>query len=101
MGRHSIYAIAVALVFTVVPHIFTRGGREVGASGKHKVLLQPDGSIVSGGTVVKDKNYTQLLEILRKFTKKVLNMVLIISRDPVSFKHDDKLLETCKIIAAY
>ena len=45
------YSIAVALVFTAVLHIFTRGGREVGARGKDEVLPQPDGSIVSGGTV--------------------------------------------------
>ena len=47
----GIYSIAVALVFTAVLHIFTRGGREVGARGKDEVLPQPDGSIVSGGTV--------------------------------------------------
>jgi hypothetical protein len=47
----GIFSIAVALVFTAVLHIFTRGGREVGARGKDEVLPQPDGSIVSGGTV--------------------------------------------------
>jgi len=48
----GIFSIAVALVFTTVLPIFTRSGREVGACGKDKVLLQPDGSMVSGGTVV-------------------------------------------------
>ena len=43
--------IAVALIFTAVPHIFTCGEREVGPRGKDEVLPQPDGSIVSGGTV--------------------------------------------------
>ena len=47
---HSIYSIVVALVFTAVLHIFTHGGREVGARGKDEVLPQPDGSIVSGST---------------------------------------------------
>ena len=47
---HAI-AIAVALVFTTVLHIFTCAGREMGACGKDEVLPQPDGSIVSGGTV--------------------------------------------------
>jgi len=47
----GIFSIGVALVFTAVLHIFTRGGREVGARGKDEVLPQPDGSIVSGGTV--------------------------------------------------
>ena len=46
------FLIAVALVFTAVLHIFTRGGREVSARGKDEVLPQPDGSIVSGGTVL-------------------------------------------------
>jgi len=46
----TIYSIAVALVFTAVLHIFTCGGREVGACGKDEVLPQPDGSILSGGT---------------------------------------------------
>ena len=50
----GIHSIAVALVFTAVLHIFTRGGREVGARGKDEVLPQPDGSIVSGGTVQLD-----------------------------------------------
>ena len=45
------FLIAVALVFTAVLLIFTRGGREVSARGKDEVLPQPDGSIVSGGTV--------------------------------------------------
>ena len=45
------YSIAVALVFTAVLHIFTRGGHEVGTRGTDEVLPQPDGSIVSGGTV--------------------------------------------------
>jgi len=49
----GIYSIAVALVFTALLHIFTCGGLEVGAHGKDKVLPQPDGSILSGGTVVK------------------------------------------------
>ena len=49
----SIYSFAVALVFTAVQHIFTCGGCKVGARGKDKVLPQPDGSILSGGTVVK------------------------------------------------
>ena len=48
----SIFKVAVALVFTAVLQIFTRGGREVGARGKDEVLPQPDGSILSGGTVV-------------------------------------------------
>ena len=47
----GIFKVAVALVFTVVLQIFTRGGREVGARGKDEVLPQPDGSILSGGTV--------------------------------------------------
>jgi len=47
----GIFSIAVALVFTAVLHIFTHGGRKVGARGKDEVLPQPDGSIVSGGTV--------------------------------------------------
>ena len=51
----GIYSVAVALVFTAVLHIFTRGGREVGARGKDEVLPQPDGSIVSGGMYVKNK----------------------------------------------
>ena len=49
--------VAVALVFTAVLQIFTRGGRKVGARGKDEVLPQPDGSILSGGTV-------QILEFL-------------------------------------
>ena len=48
-------SIAVALVFTAVHQIFTRGGREVGARGKDEVLPQPDGSIVSGGTVLSER----------------------------------------------
>ena len=47
----GIYSIAVALVFTAVPHIFTHGGHKVGARGKDEVLPQSDGSIVSGSTV--------------------------------------------------
>ena len=47
----GIFKVAVALVFTAVPQNFTRGGREVGARGKDEVLPQPDGSILSGGTV--------------------------------------------------
>ena len=47
----GIFKVAVALVFTAVLQIFTRGGREVGARGKDEVLPQPDGSILSGGTV--------------------------------------------------
>jgi len=47
----SIFSIAVALVFTAVLHIFTRGACEVGARGKDEVLPQPNGSIASGGTV--------------------------------------------------
>ena len=31
---HSIFKVAVALVFTAVLQIFTRSGREVGARGK-------------------------------------------------------------------
>ena len=38
-----IFSIAVTLVFTAVTHVFTRGGREVGACGKDEVLGQPDG----------------------------------------------------------
>ena len=49
----GIFKVAVALVFTAVLQIFTRGGREVGARGKDEVLPQPDGSILSGGTVSK------------------------------------------------
>ena len=45
------FKVAVALVFTVVLQIFTRGGREVRARGKDEVLPQPDGSILSGSTV--------------------------------------------------
>ena len=57
----GIYSIAVALVFTAVLHIFTRGGREVGARGKDEVLPQPDGSIVSGGTVCQGtRNFRSL-----------------------------------------
>ena len=48
---HGIFSIAVTLVFTVVLHIFTHGGREVGARCKDEVLPQPNGSIVSGSTV--------------------------------------------------
>ena len=55
----GIYSIAVALVFTAVLHIFTRGGREVGARGKDEVLPQPDGSIVSGGTVPEQVKSTE------------------------------------------
>ena len=47
----GIFKVAVALVFTAVLQIFTRGGREVGARGKDGVLPRPDGSILSGGTV--------------------------------------------------
>ena len=48
---HGIFKVAVALIFTAVLQIFTRGEREVGACGKDEVLPQPDGSILSGGTV--------------------------------------------------
>ena len=37
--------------------IFPRGGREVGARDKDEVLPQPDGSILSGGTVYWRLNY--------------------------------------------
>ena len=47
----GIFNVAVALVFTAVLQIFTHGGREVGARSKDEVLPQPDGSILSGGTV--------------------------------------------------
>ena len=47
----GMFKVAVALVFTAVLQIFTRGGCEVGAHGKDKVLPQPDESILSGGTV--------------------------------------------------
>ena len=47
----GVFKVAVALVFTTVLQIFTRGGHEVGTRGKDEVLLQPDGSILSGGTV--------------------------------------------------
>ena len=47
----GIFSIADALVFTAVLHIFNCGGREVRARSKDQVLPQPDGSIVSGGTV--------------------------------------------------
>ena len=47
----GIFKVAVALIFTAVLQIFTCGGREVGACGKDEVLLQPDGSILSGGTL--------------------------------------------------
>ena len=50
----GIYSVAVALVFTAVLRIFTRGGHQVGAHGKDKVLPQSDGSIVSGGTVASE-----------------------------------------------
>ena len=46
----GIYSIAVTLVFTTVLHIVTHSGCGVGACGKDEVLLQPDGSILSGGT---------------------------------------------------
>ena len=52
--RRGIFKVAVALVFTAVLQIFTRGGREVGARGKDEVLPQPDGSILLGGTVYLD-----------------------------------------------
>ena len=45
----GIFKVAVALVFTAVLQIFTRGGHEVGACGKDEVFPQPDGSILSGG----------------------------------------------------
>ena len=48
---HGIFKVVVALVFTTVLQIFTRGGHEVGAHGKDEVFLLPDGSILSGGTV--------------------------------------------------
>ena len=51
----GIFNVAVALVFTAVLQIFTRGGREVGARGKDEVLPQPDGSILSGSTVNKEQ----------------------------------------------
>ena len=47
----GMFKVAVALVFTAVLQIFTRGGRNVEARGKDEVLPQPDGSILSGGTV--------------------------------------------------
>ena len=48
---HGIFKVAITLVFTAVLQIFTRGGRKVGACSKDEVLPQPDGSILSGGTV--------------------------------------------------
>ena len=48
---HGIFKVTVALDFTAVLQIFTLGGCEVGARGKGEFLLQPDGSILSGGTV--------------------------------------------------
>ena len=68
----GIYSIAVALVFTAVLHIFTRGGREVGARGKDEVLPQPDGSIVSGGTVSTVEPFcmaTMLFWLEQKFSQ--------------------------------
>ena len=47
----GIFKVAVALIFTAVLQIFTHGGCKVGAHGKDEVLPQPDGSILSGGTV--------------------------------------------------
>ena len=47
----AVVSSAVALVFTAVLHIFTRGGDKVGAHSKDEVLPQPDESILSGGTV--------------------------------------------------
>ena len=47
----GIFKAAVALVFTAMVQIFTRGGREVGARGKDGVLLRPGGSILSSSTV--------------------------------------------------
>ena len=47
----GMFKVAVELVFTAVLQIFSRGGREVEARSKDEVLLQPDGSILSGGTV--------------------------------------------------
>ena len=47
----SIFKVAVALIFIVVLQISTRGGRDLGTCGKDEVLPQPDGSILSGGTV--------------------------------------------------
>ena len=56
----SIYSIVVAIIFIVVLHIFTHGGCEVGARSKDKVLPQPDGSILSGGTVHEYERYRDL-----------------------------------------
>ena len=50
--KSPLIKVAVALVFTTVLQIFTRGGREARAHGKDGVLPQPDGSILSGGTVL-------------------------------------------------
>ena len=59
----AIFKVVVALVFTVMLQISTCGGRKVGAHGKDKVLPQPHGSILSGGTVggpscTVQKNFT-------------------------------------------
>ena len=53
----GMFKVAVALVFIAVLQIFTRGVRQVGARGKDEVLPQPDGSILSGGTVYWRLNY--------------------------------------------
>ena len=74
----GIFKVAVALVFTAVPQIFTRGGREVGARGKDEVLPQPDGSILSGGTVVPTQfsfNMPTLYDFVR------ISRVIIASAD--------------------
>ena len=47
----GMFKVAVALVFTAVLQYFSHGGCEVEARGKDEVLPQPDGSILSGGTV--------------------------------------------------
>ena len=46
LSRYLINNIAVALLFTMVLHIFTLGGREMGGHGKDQVLPQPDESIL-------------------------------------------------------
>ena len=56
----GMFKVAVALVFTAVLQIFTRGGREVGARGKDEVLPHPDGSILSGGTVTKKHSISEM-----------------------------------------
>ena len=57
----GMFKVAVALVFNAVLQIFTHGGCEVGARGKDEVLPQPDGSILSGGTVCKLHHVSYLI----------------------------------------